>query len=99
MILHGVPGLPSVSLPASSTYADVRCKIVERASNLRNFYFETHSLIIKDEDAAIDRVSGHLVLNVHTCGDLPGVSMKSSSDNEGKGRYSNEVCDMERLLL
>ena len=72
VILYGVPGLPSVSVSVSATYSEIRFMIVQRAPNFRDFYFVARGRIIHIEDTLIDWGSGHLVLNVHTCGDLLG---------------------------
>ena len=89
VILYGVPGLPSVSLSITATYAEIRALIVRRAPNFRNFYFVAHGRIIQIEDTVIDWGSGHLVLNVHTSRDLPGGSERHSSENERKDRNCN----------
>ena len=99
VILYGVPGLPSVSLSDSATYADIRAMIVQRAPNLRDFYFVAHGRIIHIENTVIDWGSGHLVLNVHTTKDLPGGSMPGSSDSERSYRNRNKLSDLQRLLL
>ena len=99
VILYGVPGLPSVSLSDSATYADIRAMIVQRAPNLRDFYFVAHGRIIHIENTVIDWGSGHLVLNVHTTKDLPGGSMPGSSDSERSDRNRNKLSDLQQLLL
>ena len=61
--------------------------------------FVARGRIIYVEDTIIDWGSGHLVLNVHTSRDLPGESMRSSSDNERKDRNRNKLSDLQQLLL
>ena len=98
IILYGVPGLPSVSLSRNSTYADIRSLIIRTTTHLRDFYFVARAKIIQIEDTAIDWGSGHLVLNVHTSGDLPGGSMQSSSKDERKVRNSNKQFHLQGIL-
>ena len=99
VILYGVPGLPSVSLSVTATYADIRAMILQRAPCIRDFYFVARGRIICIEDTVIDWGSGHLVLNVHTLRGLPGGSKQSSSHNERKDRNRNKLSDLQRLLL
>ena len=99
VILYGVPGLPSVSVSVTATYAEIRSMIVQMAPKLGEFYFVARGRIIKIEDTLIDWGSGHLVLNVHTCGDLLGGSMQGSSDDERRVRKHKKRFDLQRLLL
>ena len=99
VILYGVPGLPSISLSVTATYAEIRAKILQRAPHIRNFYFIARGRIIYIEDTVIDWGYGHLVLNVHTSRDLPGGSMQGSSDNKRKNRNRNKRTDLQRLLV
>ena len=99
VILYGVPGLPSLSLPESATYSEIRSMIVREVPNFSEFYFVANGKVIKIEDNVIDWGFGHLVLNVHTSRDLPGGSKRVNSDDESKGRKCNKPCDLQRLLL
>ena len=99
VILYGVPGLPSVTVSVTATYAEIRTMIVKRFPNLRNFYFIAHGRIIHIEETVIDWRSGHLVLNVHTTSDLPGGSMPGSSDSGSSDRTRNKVSDLQSLLF
>ena len=78
VILYGVPGLPSVSLSVTATYAEIRAMILQRAPHIEDLYFVARGRIIYIEDTVINWGSGHLVLNVHTSRDLPGGSMPGS---------------------
>ena len=99
VILYGVPGLPSLSMPVTATYAEIRAMILQRASHIRDFYFVARGRIVYIEDTVIDRGSEHLVLNVHTSRDLPGGSMRGSSGNERKDRNLNMLSDFQRFLI
>ena len=94
VILYGVPGLPSVSLSLNATYAELRSKIRRRAPKLDEFYFVAHGRIIKIEDTVVDWRNGHLILNVHTCRDLPGGGIQGSSDDERRVRKRKKRCDL-----
>ena len=98
VVLYGVPGLPSLTLPISSTYTDVRSTIVRTAPSFNEFYFVAYGRMITIEDTVIEWGSGHLVLNVHSCRDLPGGSMRSSSDEERKGRRRSKRINLQELL-
>ena len=98
VILYGVPGLPSLTLSASATYAEVRSIIFRRAPRYSEFYFVAHGRIITIEDTIVDWGCGHLVLNVHSCRDLPGGSMRGSSDDERKGRKRSKRINLQELL-
>ena len=98
VILYGVPGLPSLTLPVSSTYADIRSTIVRIAPSFNEFYFVAHGRMITIEDTVIEWGSGHLVLNVHSCRDLPGGSMGGSSDDQRKGRRRSKRINLQELL-
>ena len=39
VILYGVPGLPSLSLPESATYSEIRSMIVRELPSFSEFYF------------------------------------------------------------
>ena len=54
--------------------------------------------MITIEDTVIEWRSGHLVLNVHSCRDLPGGSMEGSSDDERKGRRRSKRINLQELL-
>ena len=54
VILYGVPGLPSISLSVTATYAEIRAMIAQRAPNLTNLYFVAGGRIIQIEDTVID---------------------------------------------
>ena len=99
VILYGVPGLPSVSVSETATYAEIRSMIVQMAPRMGDFYFVARGRIIKIEDTLIDWGSGHLVLNIHTCGNLLGGSMQGSSDDERRVRNRKKRFDLKRLLL
>ena len=99
VVLYGVPGLPSLTLPVSSTYADVRSTIVRTAPSFNEFYFVAYGRMITIEDTVIDWGCGHLVLNVHSCRDLPGGSMRGSSDDTRKGRKHSNRINLQELLL
>ena len=73
--------------------------IVQIVPNLRHCYFVAHGRIIHIEDTFIHWGSGHLVLNVHTCGDLLGGSMPGSLDDERRHRNRKKRFDLQRLLL
>ena len=99
VILYGVPGLPSVSLSVTGTYAEIRAMILQKVPLIRDFYFVARGRIIYVEDTVIDWGSGHLVLTVHTSRDMPGGSMRGSSDNKCNDRNLNKQSDLQRLLL
>ena len=99
IILYGVPGLPSLSVSVTATYAEIRSMIVQMAPKLGEFYFVARGRIVKIEDTIIDWRSGHIVLNVHTCGDLLGGSKQGSSDDECRVRNRKKRFDLQRLLL
>ena len=84
IILYGVPGLPNVSISQNETYSTVRKEILEFAPNLSNFYFVHRGLIIKDEDVGIDWGNGHVILNVHSRGDLKGGTKKDKRKRRGQ---------------
>ena len=77
VILYGVPGLPSLTVSVSATYAEIRSIILRVAPSFSEFYFVARGRIITIEDTVIDWGSGHLVLDVRSCGDLPGGSKRS----------------------
>ena len=99
VILYGVPGLPSLSVSCSATYAKIRSMIVQIVPTFRDCYFVAHGRIIQIEDTPINWGSGHLVLNVHTCGDLLGGSTLGSSDDERRHRNRKKRVDLQHLLL
>ena len=84
VILYGVPGLPSLSLPESATYSEIRSMIVREVPNFSEFYFVANGKVIEIEDNVIDWGFGHLVLNVHTSRDLPGGSKRLNSRRRGQ---------------
>ena len=98
VILYGVPGLPSLTLSVSATYAEIRSTILRTAPSFSEFFFVAKGRIITIEDTVIDWGSGHLVLNVHSCRDLPGGSMRGSSDDERKGRKRSKRINLQELL-
>ena len=98
VILYGVPGLPSITLSVSAEYSEIRSRILRAAPRFSKFYFVAHGRIITIEDTVIDWGSGHLVLNVHSCRDLPGGSMRGSSDDEQKGRKRSKRINLQEIL-
>ena len=72
VILYRVPGLSSLSISKEETYSNIRKKIRKLVPNFTNFYFVHRGLIIKEEDVGIDESNGHVVLHVHSRGDLKG---------------------------
>ena len=86
VILYGVPGLRSMSISKEETYSTIRKKILKFSPNFSNFYFVHRGLIIKDEDVVIVSGNGHVVLNVHSRGDLKGGTRKDKKSKRGRER-------------